>query len=314
LPSLDSMEPTTTSSAVRAQPTVMPSEHEPLVMMPTKKPAASSHQPRLEPMAPIRMAAKRPPPKRKSPVFDATRAPAGEPAAAASQHSSAAMPATDPDPDSWDSDDSDEGGGAAAGAGARPVQPAPSSAPGGSSSPILHDDSNWDESSDEEVLPRGGGGGGGAARSSDAPAAAARRAAIAHLQPDRIFGPAIGNRHPKAIGGAGFEGKLRRLRCATCCTDVLRFANARWSDGGAACNGVEAVDYLFFRYYSGHSLNLERLRERLVPDTRRAAYACQCSWQSVAALKKLSEWGTPPGAEGGTGGGSAAIRWLPADE
>ena len=43
------------------------------------------------------------------------------------------------------------------------------------------------------------------------------------------------------------------------------------------------------------SLNLNKLRERLLPDVSGAAYACQCSWQSLAGLKELSRWGTPPG-------------------
>ena len=84
-----------------------------------------------------------------------------------------------------------------------------------------------------------------------------------------------------------------------------------FAPGGA---GVEAVDYLFFRYYNGHSLNLNKLRARLLPDVSGAAYACQCSWQSLAGLKELSRWGTPPGTEGGTGGGGASLRWLPVAE
>ena len=116
---------------------------------------------------------------------------------------------------------------------------------------------------------------------------------------------------PEAIGGKEYDGKLPQLKCTTCGTDVLRFSGARWSAGEA---GVEAVDYLFFRYYNGHSLNLNKLRERLLPDVSGAAYACQCSWQSLAGLKELSRWGTPPGTEGGTGGGGASLRWLPVAE
>ena len=168
-------------------------------------------------------------------------------------------------------------------------------------SPVEHDPSSWDSDSDEAepAVSRQGASSKDQAR---IPPGASQ------LRPDATFAPTIGCTQPNSIGGSAFDGKLRKLKCTTCGTDVLRFAGARWSDG---TTGFEAVDYLFFRYYSGHSLNVHKLQERLIPDRKYAAYACQCTWQSVASLKKLSEWGTPPGAEGGTGGGSAAIRWKP---
>ena len=167
---------------------------------------------------------------------------------------------------------------------------------------VAHDPSSWDsdDSDDSDDAPATGPG--------------TRRAALppgARLKPDTDFAPAVGCMQPEAIGGAGYNGKLQKLKCTTCGTDVLRFANARWSDGTEGC---EAVDYLFFRYFSGHSLDVNRLRERLLPDSAKAAYACQCSWQSVAGLKKLSAWGTPPGDEGGTGGGGTSLRWLPQED
>jgi|EP01043_Picozoa_sp_COSAG02_P007425 hypothetical protein len=165
---------------------------------------------------------------------------------------------------------------------------------------VDHDPSSWDSDDDSDDTP--------------APAPAPRRAALppgARLKPDGDFAALVDCMEPEAIGGAGYNGKLQKLKCTTCGTDVLRFANARWSDG---TEGYEAVDYLFFRYFSGHSLDVNRLRERLLPDSAKAAYACQCSWQSVAGLKKLSAWGTPPGDEGGTGGGGTSLRWLPQED
>lgn len=165
---------------------------------------------------------------------------------------------------------------------------------------VVHDASSWDSDDDSDDAP--------------ALAPAPARTALppgARLKPDTEFAPAVGCMQPEAIGGAGYNGKLQKLKCTTCGTDVLRFGNARWSDGTEGC---EAVDYLFFRYFSGHSLDVNRLRERLLPDSAKAAYACQCSWQSVAGLKKLSAWGTPPGDEGGTGGGGTSLRWLPQDD
>lgn len=165
---------------------------------------------------------------------------------------------------------------------------------------VDHDPSSWDSDDDSDDAA--------------APAPAPRRAALppgARLKPDAEFAPLVDCMEPEAIGGAGYNGKLQKLKCTTCGTDVLRFANARWSDG---TEGHEAVDYLFFRYFSGHSLDVNRLRERLLPDSAKAAYACQCSWQSVAGLKKLSAWGTPPGDEGGTGGGGTSLRWLPQED
>jgi hypothetical protein len=282
-----------------------------------------------EPMAPLKAAA---PPKAAAPARQplASRTPnaaapvaqvqsqqrAGPPTAAAA----AAAAAAADDDDNWDSSDEDEDPAAvaaarqaaaaraqAAVAAARPAPapavPALASAPAPAPAPVVvHDASSWDsdDDSDDGAAP--------------APAPAPRSSALppgARLKPDADFAPAVGCMQPEAIGGAGYNGKLQKLKCTTCGTDVLRFAGARWSDG---TEGHEAVDYLFFRYFSGHSLDVNRLRERLLPDSAKAAYACQCSWQSVAGLKKLSAWGTPPGNEGGTGGGGTSLRWLPQED
>ena len=89
---------------------------------------------------------------------------------------------------------------------------------------------------------------------------------------------------------------------------MLRFRAARWAAAAVAPRGEPMrVDYFYFRNYNGHSLNLEALGAALEPDDARAAYACQCAWQTVAERKPLGRWGTEPGAEGGCGGGE--ITW-----
>lgn len=248
------------------------------------------------------------PPKRTSPIFDP--APARAPAPAPKPVPTVPTQTQSAADSNWDSSDDDETEllrpapvAVAATAVAQPGAAQPVVARPGVAAvavaQVVHDDSNWDDSDSDDgaVMP-----------TASVTAKSRGRAPGAGLSPDSRFAPTIGCMEPKAIGGASYSGKLRKLKCSTCQTDVHRFTRAKWSDGSDA--RAEAVDYLFFRYYSGHSLNVERLRERLLPDQTKAAYACQCSWQSVAGLKELSEWGTPPGPEGGTGGGSASLRWV----
>lgn len=104
-----------------------------------------------------------------------------------------------------------------------------------------------------------------------------------------------------ALGGGADDGGLPALSCSSCGFAVLRFRGCCWSAAGGA-------DYMHFRNYNGHSLNLPKLMAQL----RRspgggAAYACQCSWQSVVSRKPLDAWGTDPGPEGGAANGS--LRW-----
>jgi hypothetical protein len=101
-----------------------------------------------------------------------------------------------------------------------------------------------------------------------------------------------------AVGGTEWDGCLAALSCSSCGFDVVRFRGCRWS---------ATADYMHFRNFNGHSLNVPRLTEKLVVDPDAAAYACQCSWQSVVKRKDLNQWGTDPGSEGGAANGS--IRW-----
>jgi hypothetical protein len=105
-----------------------------------------------------------------------------------------------------------------------------------------------------------------------------------------------------ALGGAADDGGLPALSCSSCGFAVLRFRGCCWSSGGGA-------DYMHFRNYNGHSLNLPKLTAQLrrSPGGVGAAYACQCSWQSVVARKLLDAWGTDPSPEGGAANGS--LRW-----
>ena len=104
-----------------------------------------------------------------------------------------------------------------------------------------------------------------------------------------------------ALGGAADDGSLPALSCSSCGFAVLRFRNCRWSSGGGN-------DYMHFRNYNGHSLNLPKLTAELRQCAKGgAAYACQCSWQSVTQRKPLDAFGTDPGPEGGAANGS--LRW-----
>ena len=104
-----------------------------------------------------------------------------------------------------------------------------------------------------------------------------------------------------ALGGAADDGSLPALSCSSCGFAVLRFRNCRWSSGGGN-------DYMHFRNYNGHSLNLPKLTSELRQCAKGgAAYACQCSWQSVTQRKPLDAFGTDPGPEGGAANGS--LRW-----
>jgi hypothetical protein len=166
------------------------------------------------------------------------------------------------------------------------TMPAVPSSPGGGS--------DWDASDEEDeeirtmaVSARGGGA-----------------AAGPIWQPDVEFAPVAVCTLPLAIGGTSFDQRLVALKCRQCNQAVLRFRSARWDS---------SVDYFYFRNYGGMSLDLGMLSRKLLPDPGLAAYACQCSWQSVADQKVVSEWGTEPGAEGGAGcepGGK--LRWLSA--
>jgi len=120
--------------------------------------------------------------------------------------------------------------------------------------------------------------------------------AIAYgAKPDSNWGRGAGK---LSIGGAEYEGRLPPLQCTSCGFNVLRFSGCRWAPD---------VDYMHFRNFNGHSLNLEKLTSRLLVSEDSAAYACQCAWQSTSELKSLNQWGTDPGDEGGAANGE--LRW-----
>lgn len=111
-------------------------------------------------------------------------------------------------------------------------------------------------------------------------------AAGADVNPDTRWG----NPSAKmAIGGTSYDHRLPELECRSCNFAVLRFSGCAWTDD---------VTYMHFRNFNGHSLHLDRLREKLIVRPGFAAYACQCAWQSVEAFKPL-EWVTKPGTHGG---------------
>lgn len=61
------------------------------------------------------------------------------------------------------------------------------------------------------------------------------------------------------------------LRCTDCCFGVSSFADAAWAAD---------VDYLFFR---NAFPDATRLAPKLEPRRGATAYACQCTWRSLAA-------------------------------
>ena len=158
------------------------------------------------------------------------------------------------------------------------------------------DDDDWDAPS---------GGGGATTTTKDAPAPLPAKEEVAPSvaetpappgqQPDTQFAGMSGK---LAVGGIEWDGCLPALSCSSCGFDVLRFRGCRWS---------VSADYMHFRNFNGHSLNLPRLTEKLVVDADAAAYACQCTWQSVVKRRDLNQWGTDPGSFGGAANGT--VRW-----
>jgi hypothetical protein len=104
-------------------------------------------------------------------------------------------------------------------------------------------------------------------------------------------------------GGSASDATCPPLHCTSCNHGVLRFRGHRWHGD---------TDYMHFRNFAGHSYDLAKLRYELVADDDRAAYCCQCSWQSVADWKPLDQWGSDPGSEGGAANGS--LRWKKAEK
>ena len=211
-----------------------------------------------------------------------------------------------------------------------------SAPPGGAAAGGEGEGSDWDASIDDEEEGAALTPGTAFARYCQGEAAAA-----SGPSPDTTFAAA----GPVAIGGSPeCDGILAELSCTSCGFLVLRFGGGcRWVRPSKKKSGA---DYYFFRNNNGHSLNLPELRKLVCPPPPRArlrlahcasgcaapprpwpapdgradvvalqlepapgfaAYACQCSWQSVCAQKAL-RWGTPAGAEGGAGlGDSAAV-------
>eukprot|EP00941_MAST-03F_sp_MAST-3F-sp1_P002396 g2396.t1 len=106
------------------------------------------------------------------------------------------------------------------------------------------------------------------------------------------------------IGGPDVDSELElqdsmRLLCTKCDFKVIRFPSCRWSTD---------ANYLFFRNYSPDK---RKLSELLVPDRKYAAYACQCTWQSVKDLKPIQCGGTTAMPHGGTGGDRGNdVKWV----
>jgi hypothetical protein len=101
-----------------------------------------------------------------------------------------------------------------------------------------------------------------------------------------------------AIGGSTDDGRLAALSCGSCGFAVLRFRGAAWSAD---------ADYMHFRNYNGHSLDLPKLTAKLVDRPGWAAYACQCAWDSASTRCDLCQWGAPPSILGGAANG--LLRW-----
>jgi len=100
------------------------------------------------------------------------------------------------------------------------------------------------------------------------------------------------------IGGAEVEEKLNSaLKCTSCGYIVIRFPGVRWHRN---------ADYYWFRNHTPDSRmpltmedDMNKLTTKLVLDPACAAYACGCSWQSVAAPMAIVKSGTPPQEPGG---------------
>eukprot|EP00750_Incisomonas_marina_P022919 INCI5003.19.p2 GENE.INCI5003.19~~INCI5003.19.p2 ORF type:complete len:633 (+),score=120.43 INCI5003.19:142-1899(+) len=185
-----------------------------------------------------------------------------------------------------------------------------------------HDASNWDDSDDEDTeeenLPkstrvrsssrnrgRDGGDGGGGSGSHRTRKARSFKEALAEEQGDASLSK-LALRRKKSSGisrrGSGVRlgaryigGPLQRkavredLNCIKCDMQVLCFQGCRWDP--------DAVNYVFFRNNIFHP---DRLPPVQISDPACSAYACQCSWQSVSALKEISRSGMPTGDEGGS--------------
>ena len=96
----------------------------------------------------------------------------------------------------------------------------------------------------------------------------------------------------------GVRGSVTQsIQCVKCDFQVLRFKRSRWTPD---------VDYLFFRNYMP---NTKKMSAKLLYSESHAAYACQCTWQSVDSEVLLSR-GTSASTRGGTANGSD-VQWVP---
>ena len=90
-----------------------------------------------------------------------------------------------------------------------------------------------------------------------------------------------------SIAGASGEESLNvALTCSHCGHPCVRFPRSRWTP---------KIDYYHFRNYAPDARMPGRIQEDLVklcsalePDNSAAAYACGCSWQTVAGVKSIS--------------------------
>eukprot|EP01083_Nonionella_stella_P030486 83546_1 len=82
--------------------------------------------------------------------------------------------------------------------------------------------------------------------------------------------------YPLLLGGANSERWCTSLRCIKCDHEVIRIHDNTWSGD---------VNYLFFR---NNYPELRKMSAKLIASKYSAAYACQCSWESVKSNETLN--------------------------
>ena len=106
------------------------------------------------------------------------------------------------------------------------------------------------------------------------------------------------------------------LRCTSCGQPVHRFAGCRWDEEARLLRaGWMRLHTPDARMPDKLQEDLRKLAHQLRPDGATAAYACGCSWQSVAAPKPIegeAGGGALASPEGGARLGEAepTLRWV----
>jgi hypothetical protein len=117
------------------------------------------------------------------------------------------------------------------------------------------------------------------------------------------FGFSTSDSSVALIGGPRAEREIESkqgragLICTKCDFQVARFPGCRWA---------ENANYLFFRNYMPDA---RKMREMQVKAPEYAAYACQCSWQSVRGIKAIRCRGTAAAPHGNCGQGGD-MKWV----